>query len=78
MPPVIHVDKCKLCGNCTQICPEDVFCGSRPKEVPVVAYPEECAHCSACVEECPVEGAISLRVPLPMMVLYRPEWDLPL
>ncbi len=77
MPPVIHVDKCKSCGSCAQICPGDVFCGSRAKEIPVVAYPEECAHCNACVEECP-EGAISIRVPLPMMLLYRPEWDKPL
>lgn len=74
MPPVIDVEKCKRCGSCAKICPEDVFFGTKVNELPRVSYPEECAHCNACVEECPVEGAISIRVPMPMMLLYRPEW----
>ncbi|MBI4330979.1 MAG: ferredoxin, partial [Chloroflexi bacterium] len=40
-------------------------------EVPVVRYPDECWHCNSCVYECPAEGAIRLRIPLPMMVLYK-------
>jgi adenylylsulfate reductase subunit B len=55
------------------MCSEDVFFGSKKKEVPRVTYPNECAHCNACVEECPVEGAIRLRIPLPMMLIYKPE-----
>lgn len=77
MPPVIHEDKCSKCGACARVCPEDVFYGSQLKAFPVVSYPEECAHCNACVEECPVQGAISIRIPLPMMLLYRPDWDSP-
>jgi adenylylsulfate reductase subunit B len=73
MPPVINEDKCIKCGLCAKYCAEDVFFGTRVKEYPTVAYPEECTHCNSCVEECP-EGAVSLRIPFPMMLLYRPEW----
>ena len=72
MPPIIDADKCIRCGKCVDTCPEDVYFGSKKKEIPNVTYPQECAYCNACVEECPVEGAIRLRVPLPMMVLYKP------
>ena len=75
MPPVIDPEKCQKCGNCVRYCAEDVFFGSPEKDVPVVSYPEECTHCNSCVEECPAEGAISIRIPLPMMLLYRPEWE---
>ncbi len=71
MPPVIDDKKCIRCGKCFDTCAEDVYFGSRKKQVPQVAYPHECAYCNGCVEECPVE-AIRLRIPLPMMVLYRP------
>lgn len=69
MPPVIDKSKCKKCGVCVDVCPMDVFCGSEPKAIPVVSYPEECWHCSACVMDCPVEGAITIRMPLPMLLV---------
>jgi adenylylsulfate reductase subunit B len=71
MPPVLNKDVCKCCGNCVDICQSDVFFGSKKGEVPSVTYPEECWHCNACVLECPVEGAIKLRIPLPMTILYK-------
>ena len=71
MPPVLNRDICEGCGNCVDICQSDVFFGSRKGEVPSVSYPEECWHCNACVFECPVEGAIRLRIPLPMTILYK-------
>ena len=71
MPPVIAKDKCSCCGQCVDRCSEDVFFGSRKKETPIVAYPQECWHCNACVLACPVEGAIRLRIPLPMMVCFK-------
>lgn len=71
MPPEINEEKCIACGKCADICSEDVFFGSVKKQVPVVKYPEECWHCNACVIDCPVEGAIKLRIPLPMTVLYK-------
>ena len=71
MPPIIDDKKCTACGTCVDMCPQDVFFGSKEGEIPVVTYPEECWHCDACVLECPVEGAVKLRIPLPAMILYK-------
>jgi adenylylsulfate reductase, subunit B len=70
MPPVIDKTKCKKCMKCVETCSEDVYFGSKRKAFPQVTYPEECAYCNACVEECP-ESAVKLRIPLPMMLLYK-------
>ena len=71
MPPVINKDICEHCGMCADACPSDVFYGSGKDEFPVVTYKDECWHCNACVEACPHEGAIKLRIPLPLMVMYQ-------
>ena len=71
MPPIINSKKCSACGTCVNVCPLDVFGCSQNKEIPIVSYPEECWHCNACVQECPVEGAIKLRIPLPMEICYK-------
>ena len=71
MPPVINADLCIACGECHAICLGDVFYGSKEGEQPTISYPEECWHEGACVDACPVEGAIQLRIPLPMMVSYK-------
>jgi adenylylsulfate reductase subunit B len=71
MPPVIDRDTCTSCGTCVDVCSSDVFFGSEKGEVPAVSYPEECWHCNGCVLDCPVEGAITLRIPLPAMLLYK-------
>ena len=73
MPPVVDKNHCVHCDQCVDICSEDVFFGSEPKKIPVVNYPDECWHCNACVSACPVEGAIRIRIPLPMMLLFKPE-----
>lgn len=71
MPPVIDPDRCTHCGKCVEICSEDVFYGSRPGAVPTVTYPRECSHFSGCVSICPTQ-AITLRIPLPMLLVYKP------
>ena len=71
MPPVIDKELCIACGDCVDLCPEDVFYGSKEGECPTVTYPEECWHEAKCVLACPVEGAIKLRTPLTMMVSYK-------
>ena len=71
MPPVINKEKCTACGICANVCPQDVFFSSIEKETPIVSYPEECWHCNACVLDCPIEGAIRLRIPLPVMISYK-------
>jgi adenylylsulfate reductase, subunit B len=72
MPPVIDPDRCTQCAACVDVCAEDVFYGSRPGDIPVVAHGDFCFHCNCCVEECP-SGAIRLRIPLPQMLLFRKE-----
>ena len=71
MPPVINKEKCRLCAKCAEACPSDVFFNSVKGEIPQVTYPDECWHCNACVVACPHEGAIRLRIALPLMVLYQ-------
>ena len=71
MPPIINKDKCTACGKCVDVCSPDVFFGSKKGEVPMVAYPEECWHCNGCVLDCPVKGAVTLRIPMPLMILYK-------
>ena len=70
MPPVIDPNKCTGCGKCVDVCTEDIFFGTEKGQVPVITYPEACVHFNCCVHECPVEGAIRLRIPLPLMLLY--------
>jgi len=70
MPPIINEELCNGCGKCVDICPSDVFFGTKKGEIPIVAYPDECWHENACVAECPV-SAITLRIPLSMMVIYK-------
>jgi len=71
MPPVIDTEICTSCGKCWEICVGDVFYGSKKGGPPVVTYPKECWHDAACTMVCPVEGAIKLRIPLPMMISYK-------
>jgi NAD-dependent dihydropyrimidine dehydrogenase PreA subunit len=73
MPPIIDPDLCERCANCVDICTEDVFFGSEEGEVPTVTYPKECVHFSGCVYTCPVPGAITLRIPLPVLLVHKPE-----
>lgn len=70
MPPVIDESKCTSCGTCVDVCPEDVFFGSREGETPVVSYPKECWYCNSCVLDCDM-GAIKLRIPLPLSIMYK-------
>ena len=75
MPPVIDYESCISCGECIEVCTEDVFFsanGSSKDKIdgPAVTHPEFCYHCHLCANECPVD-AISIRIPMPMMVPYK-------
>lgn len=70
MPPVVDKSKCRGCGQCVDICSEDVFFGTPEGDLPVVSHPELCWYCSCCVEACP-EGAVRLRIPLNMTLLHK-------
>ncbi len=67
MPPVINSNLCLKCGSCVDVCPMDVFYGSKKGEIPIVTYPEECWHAEACALHCPA-NAIDFRIPLTMVV----------
>lgn len=67
MPPVINKLICKECGLCFEICPAHIF-EKRGGKV-IVAHGDECWHCNSCRLDCP-EKAITLRLPLPCMLLY--------
>ena len=70
MPPIINKDLCNKCGKCVDICPMDIFFGSKKGEFPEVKFPGECFHENACVLDCP-HKAIKLRIPIPMTVVYK-------
>ncbi len=71
VPPVINAKLCISCGKCREICEGDVFYGSKKGCVPEVSYPDECWHEMSCVQVCPVKGAIELRIPIPLMLVYK-------
>jgi adenylylsulfate reductase subunit B len=72
MGPIIDSKKCTKCGLCAEVCPVDVYYGSKDKEIPKVTYGEDCFFCSACILECPKE-AITLRYPLYSQPSYLPD-----
>ncbi len=72
MPPIIDDKKCNKCGICAEVCPVDVYYGSKVKEIPVVSYGEDCFFCGSCILECPKE-AITLRYPLYAQPSYLPD-----
>lgn len=53
----ISKEKCIKCGQCVDICPEDIL---QIQETVKVIYPQECCWCGACELDCPV-GAIRVR-----------------
>ena len=75
MPPVINKKNCISCGICVEICPVQVFRQPEKTNPPIVKFPQECWHCNACVLDCP-KKAITLKVPLPYMMLHIEAKDL--
>ena len=50
----IDQEKCTGCGECVDICPEDVYELQDEKSAPVRA--EDCVGCESCVEVCEQEA----------------------
>jgi NAD-dependent dihydropyrimidine dehydrogenase PreA subunit len=53
----VDSEKCIGCGECVDICPEDVF--ELEEEISVPVRAEDCVGCESCVEVCE-EDAISV------------------
>ena len=57
MPRIqIRVELCKKCGQCVDICPEQLF-RQKKGAAPKPARPSACISCGHCVSICPV-GAV--------------------
>ena len=51
MPPIIEESKCSRCGNCVENCTEDVFFGSRKKDLPQVDLERIYVYHTGCDED---------------------------
>lgn len=48
------IDKCVGCGNCTEVCPHNVFIMAENKAK--IEDKDSCMECGACAENCPVNA----------------------
>jgi len=56
-----EADACKVCGICTKACPM----GLQIHDVTTIKSPD-CIGCLECVDECPREGALELKLGVPI------------
>jgi len=49
----IDVDKCAGCGECVDICPNEVL---EMKDEKAAVANDDCVGCESCVETCPEEA----------------------
>jgi NAD-dependent dihydropyrimidine dehydrogenase PreA subunit len=52
--PEMDTENCVVCGECVEICPEDVY--ELQNEKSVVVNGEECLGCESCIEVCEHEA----------------------
>jgi NAD-dependent dihydropyrimidine dehydrogenase PreA subunit len=52
--PKIDGSKCKMCGECIDVCPADVLEANDSETK--VANPADCLGCESCVSVCPEEA----------------------
>ena len=50
----IDLEKCDNCGDCVDVCTEEVLI--LDEELVVVVNEENCANCEACIEVCDIEA----------------------
>lgn len=51
--PLLHVDRCKACGQCEEVCPDNAV--HIINEVYVIDY-GFCKGCGLCAYECPAQA----------------------
>ncbi len=47
---VIDSQKCKVCGECVQICPAEVY--KQEGDAVVVNNADDCSNCQSCISVC--------------------------
>jgi len=52
--PIINKQKCNLCGQCVDVCPEGVL--EIEEGILVIANPQNCTYCTTCEEICPEDA----------------------
>ena len=58
MPRIkIVAARCRRCGMCVHICPEELFTRAGEHKTPKITRPRACISCGHCVSTCP-GGAI--------------------
>lgn len=60
MPSYVILEKCNGCGNCMDICPDDLMAVNTENKKAYNREPEMCWECYNCVKVCPRQ-AISVR-----------------
>ncbi len=59
MIPIVDLDECTGCANCTEVCPPGALSMEEGK---VLLTEDLCEECGFCAAECPV-GAITVPFP---------------
>ena len=63
--PIIHFERCTLCGDCVPACPQAALSLGTDR---LILDPARCAYCGDCEDVCPT-GAIDL----PFEIIVRPR-----
>ena len=58
--PRIDEEKCKVCGECVDVCPVDVF--EIDEKEARVANPADCIGCESCISVCHEEAVTILEI----------------
>lgn len=64
---------CVQCGNCVDVCPNDVL-RRRSKGMPDIAYQGDCCNCHTCASVCAVD-AISFTPTMPTKFNPNVRWE---
>jgi ferredoxin len=60
---IIHAERCACCGNCVDICPEELFTQPDPALPPRILRQRRCTACGHCVSLCPTAAIDHLDFP---------------
>ena len=50
----LDYDKCTNCGECTTVCPVEIF--KRENDKTIVGPSDDCSYCQSCISVCAAEA----------------------